>query len=112
MSVSVIVILQIVSLLKHKLYQLAAAYEHTAKPFPRAASLIPLNQPLQAFGVSCEAYRNLGVSLTAPEWRFATSYGCFLIVAPRHAFCDIGRSHMHLQPKKYCVSHFLLGYFA
>ena len=59
----------------------------------RTASLIPLNQPLQAFSVSHGAQKNMGVSLTAPEWRLATSYGCFLIVAPTHAL-KTGQSHM------------------
>ena len=46
------------------------------------ASLIPLNKPIQAFGVSYGAKTDLGVSLTAPGQRFAAQCGCFLIVAP------------------------------
>jgi len=50
------------------------------------ASLIPLNKPNQAFGVSYEAQTDLGVSLTAPGQRFAAQCGCFLIVAPTQKF--------------------------
>ena len=57
------------------------------------ASLIPLNKPIQAFGVSYGAQTDLGVSLTAPGQRFAAQCGCFLIVAPTQ---DLEFRHGHI----------------
>ena len=50
------------------------------------ASLIPLNRPFQAFGVSYEAHRDLGVLLTSPEQRSAAQHGCYLTSLP-HISC-------------------------
>lgn len=50
------------------------------------ASLIPLNRPFQAFGVSYEAHRDLGVLLTSPEQCSAAQHGCYSTTLP-HNFC-------------------------
>lgn len=46
------------------------------------ASLIPLNRPFQAFGVSYEAHRNLGSLRTPLEQRSAAQHGCYLMMLP------------------------------
>lgn len=50
--------------------------------FDLHASLIPLNWPLQAFGVSYEAHRDLGVLQTSPEQCSAAQHECYLISLP------------------------------
>lgn len=52
------------------------------------ASLIPLNRPFQAFGVSYEAHRDWGVFMISPEQCSAAQNGCYLTSLP-HIFCAL-----------------------